>query len=62
MNTMNRHKVGLIMGAFLGLWHLGWCLLVFLFFSAAGGKREVYLMPMLPLLAVAQLRFRQAAP
>ena len=32
---------------------LGWCALVFLFFSAAGGKREVYLMPMLPLLALA---------
>ena len=32
---------------------LGWCVLVFLFFSAAGGKREVYLMPMLPMLALA---------
>ena len=28
-------------------------LLVFLFFTAAGGKREVYILPMLPLLAVA---------
>ena len=32
---------------------LGWCALVFLFFSVAGGKREVYLMPMLPMLALA---------
>ena len=32
---------------------LGWCVLVFLFFTAAGGKREVYILPMLPLLAVA---------
>ncbi len=32
---------------------LGWCLLVVLFFSLAGGKREVYLMPILPLLALA---------
>ena len=32
---------------------LGWCALVFLFFSLAGGKREVYLMPMLPMLALA---------
>jgi len=32
---------------------LGWCLLVLLFFSMAGGKREVYIMPMLPLLALA---------
>ena len=30
-----------------------WCALVFVFFSVAGGKREVYLMPMLPLLALA---------
>lgn len=32
---------------------LGWCVLVLLFFTAAGGKREVYILPMLPLLAVA---------
>lgn len=32
---------------------LGWCLLVVFFFSLAGGKREVYLMPMLPMLALA---------
>jgi 4-amino-4-deoxy-L-arabinose transferase-like glycosyltransferase len=32
---------------------LGWCALVFLFFSLAGGKREVYLLPMLPMLALA---------
>ena len=32
---------------------LVWCLLVFAFFSVAGGKREVYLMPMLPILALA---------
>lgn len=32
---------------------LGWCLLVVFFFSLAGGKREVYLMPILPLLALA---------
>jgi 4-amino-4-deoxy-L-arabinose transferase-like glycosyltransferase len=32
---------------------LGWCVLVFIFFSVAGGKREVYLMPMLPMLALA---------
>jgi 4-amino-4-deoxy-L-arabinose transferase-like glycosyltransferase len=30
----------------------GWCALVFLFFSLAGGKREVYLLPMLPMLAL----------
>ena len=30
-----------------------WCVLVFVFFSVAGGKREVYLMPMLPMLALA---------
>lgn len=33
------------------LW--GWCALVFLFFSLSGGKREVYLLPMLPMLALA---------
>ncbi len=33
------------------LW--GWCALVFLFFSLAGGKREVYVLPMLPMLALA---------
>ncbi|MEO8857683.1 MAG: glycosyltransferase family 39 protein [Burkholderiaceae bacterium] len=32
---------------------VGWCLLVFVFFSVARGKREVYLMPMLPVLALA---------
>ncbi len=32
---------------------LGWCLLVLIFFSLARGKREVYLMPMLPMLALA---------
>ncbi|MCB1994418.1 MAG: glycosyltransferase family 39 protein [Rhodoferax sp.] len=32
---------------------LGWCALVFLFFSMAGGKREVYVLPMLPMLSVA---------
>ena len=32
---------------------LAWCALVFVFFSVAGGKREVYLMPMLPILALA---------
>ncbi len=32
---------------------LGWSLLVVFFFSLAGGKREVYLMPMLPMLALA---------
>ncbi|GAB4040077.1 MAG: glycosyltransferase family 39 protein [Rubrivivax sp.] len=32
---------------------LGWCALVFLFFSLAAGKREVYVLPMLPILAVA---------
>ena len=32
---------------------VGWCLLVFLFFTGAGGKREVYLLPMLPMLALA---------
>lgn len=32
---------------------LVWCALVFVFFSVAGGKREVYLMPMLPILALA---------
>ena len=31
----------------------GWCLLVLIFFSLARGKREVYLMPMLPMLALA---------
>ena len=32
---------------------LGWSLLVLVFFSLAGGKREVYLMPVLPMLALA---------
>lgn len=32
---------------------LGWCALVFLFFTLAAGKREVYILPMLPMLAVA---------
>ena len=32
---------------------LGWCVLVLVFFSLARGKREVYLMPMLPMLALA---------
>ncbi len=32
---------------------LGWALLVLVFFSASPGKREVYILPMLPALAVA---------
>ncbi len=32
---------------------LGWALLVLLFFSASPGKREVYILPMLPALAIA---------
>lgn len=32
---------------------LGWSLLIVFFFSLAGGKREVYLMPVLPMLALA---------
>ncbi len=32
---------------------LGWAVLVLLFFSASPGKREVYILPMLPALAVA---------
>ncbi len=32
---------------------LAWCVLVITFFSIAGGKREVYLMPVLPMLALA---------
>lgn len=32
---------------------VGWCALVLLFFSLAGGKREVYVLPMLPMLALA---------
>ena len=32
---------------------LGWCALVLLFFTLAGGKREVYVLPMLPMLALA---------
>lgn len=32
---------------------LGWCAIVVVFFSIAGGKREVYLMPILPVLALA---------
>lgn len=32
---------------------LGWCALVLLFFTLAGGKREVYILPMLPMLALA---------
>ena len=32
---------------------LGWCAMIVLFFSIAGGKREVYLMPILPMLALA---------
>ena len=32
---------------------LGWCALVLIFFSLAHGKREVYIMPVLPMLALA---------
>lgn len=32
---------------------LAWCALVFVFFSLSGGKREVYVLPMLPMLALA---------
>jgi 4-amino-4-deoxy-L-arabinose transferase-like glycosyltransferase len=32
---------------------VGWCLLVLVFFTLAGGKREVYVMPVLPMLALA---------
>jgi 4-amino-4-deoxy-L-arabinose transferase-like glycosyltransferase len=32
---------------------VGWCLLVFIFFTLAIGKREVYVLPMLPMLALA---------
>jgi 4-amino-4-deoxy-L-arabinose transferase-like glycosyltransferase len=32
---------------------LGWCALVLLFFTLSGGKREVYILPMLPMLALA---------
>ena len=32
---------------------LGWCVLVVVFFSMARGKREVYLMPVLPMLGLA---------
>ena len=32
---------------------LGWCLLVLVFFSLAHGKREVYIMPVLPMLGLA---------
>jgi 4-amino-4-deoxy-L-arabinose transferase-like glycosyltransferase len=32
---------------------LGWCALVFVFFTLAGGKREVYVLPVLPMLALA---------
>lgn len=32
---------------------LGWCALVLLFFTLAGGKREVYILPLLPMLALA---------
>jgi 4-amino-4-deoxy-L-arabinose transferase-like glycosyltransferase len=32
---------------------LGWCALVLLFFTLAGGKREVYVLPLLPMLALA---------
>jgi 4-amino-4-deoxy-L-arabinose transferase-like glycosyltransferase len=32
---------------------LGWCALVLLFFTLADGKREVYVLPMLPMLALA---------
>jgi len=40
---------------------LGWCVLVVVFFSLAGGKREVYLMPILPLLALALAPTLQAS-
>ena len=40
---------------------LGWSLLVVFFFSLAGGKREVYLMPMLPMLALALAPSLQAS-
>lgn len=44
---------GLRLGDARYLLLLGWCALVLLFFTLAGGKREVYLMPMLPALALA---------
>jgi 4-amino-4-deoxy-L-arabinose transferase-like glycosyltransferase len=40
---------------------LGWSALVVFFFSLAGGKREVYLMPMLPMLALALAPTLQAS-
>ncbi len=40
---------------------LGWSLLVVFFFSLAGGKREVYLMPVLPMLALALAPSLQAS-
>lgn len=36
---------------------LGWLLLVLLFFSASPGKRDVYILPMLPMMALAAAPF-----
>lgn len=40
---------------------MGWSVLVVFFFSLAGGKREVYLMPILPMLALALAPTLQAS-
>jgi len=39
---------------------LGWALLVLLFFSASPGKRDMYILPMLPMVAVAAAPYLEA--
>jgi 4-amino-4-deoxy-L-arabinose transferase-like glycosyltransferase len=39
---------------------LGWMVLVLLFFSASAGKRDVYILPMLPMLALITAPYLQA--
>ncbi|GLQ52468.1 ArnT family glycosyltransferase [Dyella flava] len=39
---------------------LGWMLLVLLFFSASAGKRDVYILPMLPMLALITAPYLEA--
>ena len=41
-------------------WPLAWALLVFVFFSASPGKRDMYILPALPMVAVAAAPYLEA--
>lgn len=41
-------------------WPLAWALLVFVFFSASPGKRDMYILPVLPMVAVAAAPYLEA--